>query len=149
MMDSGKDSRPEPTHSLGQGILILVILALVQFTSIVDFMVVMPLGPQMTEKLKISANQFRWIVSSYSISAGLAGLLASSIMDRFGRKTAYLALFAGFLLGTLACGLTRQYHTLVAARALTGAFGGILGGLGLTIIADVFPEEQRGRATAR
>ena len=70
-------------------------------------------------------------------------------MDRFGRKTAYLGLFAGFLLGTLACGLARQYHTLLAARALTGAFGGILGGLGLTIVADVFPEEQRGRATGR
>ena len=147
MADLGKDAVSEPKTSSRQGMLVLLVLALVQFTSIVDFMVVMPLGPKMTEMLKISASQFRWIVSSYSISAGIAGLLASSIMDRFGRKTAYLGLFAGFLLGTLACGLTRQYHALVAARAFTGAFGGILSGLGLTIIADVFPEEQRGRAT--
>ena len=127
--------------------IILLILALVQFTSIVDFMVVMPLGPVMIEELSIRADQFSMIVASYSISAGVAGLLASSIMDRFGRKLAYMSLFAGFLVGTLACGLTNSYATLVAARALTGAFGGILGGLGLTIVADVFPEEQRGRAT--
>ena len=127
--------------------LVLLVLALVQFTSIVDFMVVMPLGPQLIRKLGLTTGQFSLIVASYSISAGLAGLLASSIMDRFGRKAAYLGLFAGFLLGTLACGLTREYYTLLGARALTGAFGGILGGLALTIIADVFPEEQRGRAT--
>ena len=132
---------------MSRGVIILLILALVQFTSIVDFMVVMPLGPQLIRKLGLSTRQFSLIVASYSISAGVAGLLASSIMDRFGRKTAYLGLFAGFLVGTLACGLARQYSTLLAARALTGAFGGILGGLGLTIVADVFPEEQRGRAT--
>ena len=147
MLDSGEGLESEPTNSFRQGVLVLVVLALVQFTAIVDFMVVMPLGPQMIRLLNLTTSQFSMIVASYSISAGLAGLLASSIMDRFGRKTAYLGLFAGFLLGTLVCGLTREYHTLVAARAFTGAFGGILGGLGLTIVADVFPEEQRGRAT--
>ena len=142
------DLRTDAATSVRQRVLVLVVLALVQFTSIVDFMVVMPLGPQIITKLGLSsADQFSLIVASYSISAGLAGLLASSIMDRFGRKKAYLSLFGGFLLGTLACGLAREYSTLVAARALAGAFGGILGGLGLTIIADVFPEEQRGRAT--
>ncbi len=147
MADLRTDGGTEPRTSLRQGVLVLLVLALVQFTNIVDFMVVMPLGPQMIRKLGLTTSQFSLIVASYSISAGMAGLLASSIMDRFGRKSAYLGLFAGFLLGTLACGLTRDYHTLLAARALTGAFGGILGGLGLTIVADVFPEEQRGRAT--
>ena len=127
--------------------LVLLVLALVQFTSIVDFMVVMPLGPQLIRELGLTTAQFSLIVASYSINAGIAGLLASSVMDRFGRKAAYLGLFGGFLLGTLACGLARQYYTLLAARALTGAFGGILGGLALTIIADVFPEDKRGRAT--
>ncbi len=141
------DSSGEAGTSVAQRVMVLLVLALVQFTSIVDFMVVMPLGPIMMRKLGLETGQFSMIVSSYSISAGLAGLLASSIMDRFGRKTAYMSLFAGFLLGTLACGLARDYATLLAARALAGAFGGILGGLGLTIIADVFPEEHRGRAT--
>ena len=80
---------------------LLLILASVQFTSIVDFMVVMPLGPQLQRKLEINNAQFSWIVASYTVAAGLAGLLGSSIMDRFGRKTAFLTLYTGFLLGTL------------------------------------------------
>jgi predicted MFS family arabinose efflux permease len=126
---------------------LLLILASVQFTSIVDFMVVMPLGPQLMRKLAINAAQFGWIVASYTIAAGVAGLLASSIMDRFGRKSAFLFLYTGFLIGTLFCGLSTRYTVLVVARVLTGAFGGILGGLALAIIADVFPEQRRGRAT--
>ncbi len=127
--------------------ILLLILASVQFTSIVDFMVVMPLGPQLQRKLQIDNAQFGWIVASYTIAAGLAGLLASSIMDRFGRKSAFLTLYTGFLLGTLFCGLAAGYSMLLAARALTGAFGGILGGMALAIVGDVFPEERRGRAT--
>jgi predicted MFS family arabinose efflux permease len=127
--------------------LLLLILASVQFTSIVDFMVVMPLGPQLIRKLQINPAQFGWIVSSYTIAAGIAGLLASSIMDRFGRKAAFLTLYTGFLAGTLLCGLVGAYHALLFARVMTGAFGGILGGMALAIVGDVFPEERRGRAT--
>ena len=126
---------------------LLLILASVQFTSIVDFMVVMPLGPQLQRKLAINNAQFGWIVASYTLAAGLAGLLVSTIMDRYGRKQAFLTLYAGFLLGTLFCGLSTGYYVLLASRGLTGAFGGILGGLALAIVADVFPEERRGRAT--
>jgi MFS transporter, DHA1 family, inner membrane transport protein len=128
-------------------LVLLLILASVQFTSIVDFMVVMPLGPQLQRKLDIDNVQFGRIVASYTIAAGLAGLLASSIMDRFGRKSAFLTLYTGFLLGTLICGLSTGYYMLLGARVITGAFGGILGGMALAIIADVFPEERRGRAT--
>ncbi len=127
--------------------ILLLILASAQFTSIVDFMVVMPLGPQLMRKLEIDAGQFGMIVASYTVAAGLAGLLGSSVMDRFGRKSAFLTLYAGFLVGTLFCGLSTGYYMLLAARLLTGAFGGLLGGLALAIIADVFPEERRGRAT--
>jgi MFS transporter, DHA1 family, inner membrane transport protein len=127
--------------------LILLTLASVQFTSIVDFMVVMPLGPQLIRTFKIIPAQFGLIVSSYTISAGVAGFLASSLMDRFGRKAAFLTLYCGFLIGTLLCGLVNTYHALLAARVVTGAFGGILGGMALAIIGDVFPEERRGRAT--
>jgi DHA1 family inner membrane transport protein len=127
--------------------LLLTILASVQFTSIVDFMVVMPLGPQLRRKLDIDAFQFGLIVASYTVSAGLAGLLASSFLDRYGRKRAFLTLYCGFLVGTLMCGLSFNYPSLLAARILTGAFGGILGGMALAIVGDVFPEERRGRAT--
>jgi DHA1 family inner membrane transport protein len=127
--------------------LILLILAVVQFTNIVDFMVVMPLGPQLMRTLGIGPKQFGLMVSSYTISAGVAALLASSLIDRFDRKWSFLTLYFGFLLGTLFCGLAGDYRTLLAARVLTGAFGGILGGLAMAIIGDVFPEHQRGSAT--
>jgi MFS transporter, DHA1 family, inner membrane transport protein len=127
--------------------IILMILAAVQFTTIVDFMIVMPLGPQLMRTLEITPAQFGMIVSSYTFAAGAAGLVASSIVDRFARRATFMTLNAGFLLGTLACALAPNYHTLVAARILTGAFGGILGGMAMAIIGDVFPEERRGRAT--
>lgn len=126
---------------------ILAILAAVQFTTIVDFMIVMPLGPQLMRTLAITPAQFGMIVSSYTFAAGAAGLVASSIVDRFARRATFITLNAGFLLGTLACALAPNYETLLAARILTGAFGGILGGMALAIIGDVFPEERRGRAT--
>lgn len=127
--------------------LVLFILAAVQFTTIVDFMIVMPLGPQMMPKLDITTSQFSWIVSSYTFAAGAAGLVASSIVDRFARRSTFMILYAGFLLGTLFCALAPNYQLLVAARIVTGAFGGILGGMAMTIIGDVFPEHRRGRAT--
>ena len=102
---------------------LLSILASVQFTSIVDFMVVMPLGPQLKRTLGISAFQFGMIVSCYTISAGLAGLLASSVLDRFGRKQAFLTLYCGFLVGTLLCGLSSHYYSLLLARIVTGVSG--------------------------
>lgn len=127
--------------------LLLLMLASVQFTSIVDFMIIMPLGPQLMRSLKIDPPQFGLIVSSYTIAAGVVGLLASSVLDRYGRKSAFLTLYTGFLLGTLFCGLATTYPGLLAARILTGAFGGILGGMALAIIGDVIPEHRRGRAT--
>ena len=125
----------------------LLILAAVQFTTIVDFMIVMPLGPQLMRTLEIGPAKFGLIVSSYTFAAGAAGLVASSVIDRFARRTTFMVLYAGFLLGTLFCAFAPNYQTLVAARVLTGAFGGILGGMAMAIIGDVFPEHKRGRAT--
>ncbi|MGD9636420.1 MAG: MFS transporter [Pirellulales bacterium] len=127
--------------------LVLFILAAVQFTTIVDFMIVMPLGPQLMRTLHIGPAEFGLIVSSYTFAAGAAGLVASGIVDRFARRTTFMALDAGFLLGTLFCALAPNYQTLVLARIATGAFGGILGGMAMAIIGDVFPEHRRGRAT--
>jgi predicted MFS family arabinose efflux permease len=136
-----------PTRQRSPELLVLLILAAVQFTTIVDFMIVMPLGPQLMRKLRIGPAEFGLIVSSYTFAAGAAGLVASSIVDRFARRTTFMLLYAGFLLGTLCCALAPNYLLLVAARVVTGAFGGILGGMAMTIIGDVFPEERRGRAT--
>lgn len=127
--------------------LILFILAAVQFTTIVDFMIVMPLGPQLMQTLKISPAEFGIIISSYTFAAGLSGLVAAAVVDRFARRTTFLVLYAGFLLGTYLCAVAPTYYTLVAARVATGIFGGILGGMAMTIVGDVFPEERRGRAT--
>lgn len=126
---------------------LVMMLASVQFTSIVDFMLVMPLGPQLMRVLGLTPDQFGRIVSSYTIAAGVAGFVASFVMDRFGRKAAFLTLYAGFLMGTFLCGMAWNYPTLLAARVATGVFGGILGGLALAIVGDAVPESRRGRAT--
>ena len=127
--------------------LVLFILAAVQFTTIVDFMIVMPLGPQLMRMLAIGPAKFGLIVSSYTFAAGVGGLVASSIVDRFARRTTFMIQYAGFLLGTLCCAMAPNYAMLTLARIVTGAFGGILGGMSMAIIGDVFPEERRGRAT--
>src|SRR5262245_28526015 len=114
--------------------LILFILAAVQFTAIVDFMIVLPLGPQLMRTLRIGPAQFGLIVSSYTFAAGVAGLVASTVVDRFARRTTFMVLYAGFLIGTLCCALAPNYHTLVLARVGTGLFGGIPGGVALALL---------------
>ena len=125
---------------------LLVTLAGIQFTHIVDFMVMMPLGPQFTKLFNITDAQFGLLVSSYTFAAGASGLLASLYVDRFGRKKLLLSLYGLFGLATLACGLAPTYDTLMLARVAAGAFGGVLMALSQTIIADVIPFERRGRA---
>jgi DHA1 family inner membrane transport protein len=134
--------------SAGREGVILFALAALQFIGIVDFMIVMPLGPQLLADLGIDARQFSWVVSAYTLAAGFAGFLAAPWLDRVPRKSAYLVLSLGLLAGTAACGLAASYPLLLAARCVTGGFGGVLGGLALAIVADVFPAERRGRATA-
>lgn len=142
-----EDAEGESIRQRRRERLVLLILAAVQFTTIVDFMIVMPLGPQLMRTLRIGPAEFGLIVSSYTFAAGAAGLVASSIVDRFARRTTFMVLYAGFLLGTLLCALAPNYKLLVAARVATGAFGGILGGMAMAIIGDVFAEHRRGRAT--
>jgi predicted MFS family arabinose efflux permease len=127
--------------------IVLLVLAAVQFTSIVDFVVMMPLGPELMKSLHIGTFEFGLVVEAYTFAAGIAGLLAASLVDRYARRTAFLTLYTGFLVGTLLCALAPNYQLLIAARALTGCFGGILGGIAMAIVGDVFPEERRGRAT--
>jgi predicted MFS family arabinose efflux permease len=122
------------------------LLALIQFTNIMDFMIMMPLGPQLMRLFSISPREFGIIVSSYTISAGLSGFFAAFLIDRFDRKTALMTLYTGFIIGTFVCGLAPSYTGLVAARILTGVFGGVLGALVMSIVSDAFPIEKRGSA---
>ena len=125
---------------------LLLTLAGMQFTHIVDFMVMMPLGPQLTRLMAITDAQFGLLVSAYTLAAGASGLLASLYVDRFERKRLLLWLYAGFILATLACGLAPGYGSLMAARVTAGLFGGVLGALVQTIVGDVVPFERRGHA---
>ena len=125
---------------------LLLTLAGVQFTHILDFMIMMPLGPQFTRIFGIGNAQFGLLVSAYTLSAGLSGLLASMVMDRFGRKRLLLWLYGLFGLATLACGLAPTYAWLMAARIAAGVFGGVLSALSQTVVADVVPFERRGVA---
>jgi len=125
---------------------LILLLAAINFTHILDFVIVMPLGDQLMTELDISPEQFAHILSSYGIAACLAGVLAATVFDRFDRRTVLLFTYAGFTLSTLACGLAPGYEWLLAARALAGAFGGITASAIMAIIGDVFPNERRGRA---
>ena len=125
---------------------LLFTLAGIQFTHILDFMIMMPLGPQFTSLFGISNAQFGLLVSAYTLSAGLSGLLASTYIDRFSRKHLLLTMYSLFGLATLACGLAPDYVWLMVARVAAGLFGGVLSALAQTIVADVVPFERRGRA---
>ena len=125
---------------------LLLTLAGIQFTHILDFMIMMPLGPQLTRLFGISDAQFGLLVSAYTLSAGVSGLLAATYIDRFGRKRLLMVLYVLFGLATLACGVAPTYGALMVARILAGMFGGVLSAVGQTIIAEVIPYERRGRA---
>lgn len=125
---------------------LLLTLGGIQFTHIVDFMVMMPLGPYFTRLFGISDAQFGLLVSAYTLAAGLSGLLASSFVDRFERKRLLLSLYLGFGVATLACGLAPTYALLLLARVAAGLFGGVMGALVQTIVGDAIPFERRGRA---
>ncbi len=125
---------------------LLLTLAGIQFTHILDFMIMMPLGPQFTALFGISNAEFGLLVSAYTLSAGASGLLASLYIDRFGRKRLLLVMYGLFGLATLSCGLAPGYAWLMVARVAAGLFGGVLSALSQTIVADVVPFERRGRA---
>jgi len=124
----------------------LLILTAVQFCTTLDFVIILPLGPQFMRVMAINPGQFSMIVSAYAIAAGITGLAAGLFLDLFDRKTALLWLFSGFAIGTLLCAVAPTYPLLVAARAVAGAFGGVTGALVLAIVGDVIPEQRRGEA---
>lgn len=126
--------------------ILIFILASINFTHIMDFMIMMPLGPQLMRLFQISPQQFAFIVSAYTFSAGIASFFAAFFVDRFDRKKILLFGYTGFIIGTFACGFAPTYFLLVMSRILAGAFGGLIAAQVLAIVADSFPYEKRGVA---
>ncbi|MEY2830467.1 MAG: hypothetical protein RIQ33_2325 [Bacteroidota bacterium] len=135
----------KPASFTGYQLFLVIILALLQFTIVLDFMIISPLGDVLMKTLHISTSQFGFIVSSYAFSAGASGILAAGFADKFDRKKILLFFYAGFILGTLMCGIANNYYTLLLARIITGLFGGVIGSISLAIVADLFAINQRGR----
>ncbi len=124
---------------------VVALLAFLQFTVILDFMTLSPLGAVLMPALRITPAQFGLVVSIYAFSAGTSGFLAAGFADRFDRKKFLLFFYCGFVLGTLLCGMAASYHVLLVARMVTGVFGGVIGSIVFAITTDLFPFEMRGR----
>jgi predicted MFS family arabinose efflux permease len=124
---------------------LIALLAFVQFTIILDFTIMSPLGAIIMPDLDITAAQFGVAVSAYAFSAGISGILAAGFADRFDRKRLLLFFYVGFTLGTALCALAPNYHLLLLGRIITGLFGGVIGSVILAIITDLFPLRLRGR----
>jgi len=125
---------------------LLLTLAVIQFSHITDFMILMPLGPTLMRAFDILPSQFALLVSAYTFSAGIFGFVGAFFIDRFDRKKMLIIMATGFALGTLACGFSSSYYLLLFTRAFTGSFGGILSALILSIIGDAVPNERRAGA---
>src|SRR5689334_5489626 len=117
---------------------VVALLAFLQFTIILDFMILSPLGAILMPALKISPSQFGVVVSVYAFSAGISGLLTAGFADRFDRKKLLLFFYSGFVLGTFLCGMAPTYRFLLGARMVTGLFGGVIGSISFAIITDLF-----------
>lgn len=126
-------------------IFIIALLAVLQFTVVLDFMVLSPLGAQLIKVLHLTTSQFGMAVSGYAFSAGLSGLLAAGFADKFDRKKLLLFFYIGFISGTFFCGIAPDYYFLLAARIITGFFGGVISSISYAIISDLFDLKVRGR----
>lgn len=125
--------------------LVVFLLAITQFTVVLDFMVMSPMGDILIKAIDLKPSQFGIAVSAYAFSAGASGLLTAGFADRFDRKKLLLFFYSGFIVGTFFCGFANDYWTLVAARIVTGLFGGVIGSISMAIITDIFTLQQRGR----
>jgi predicted MFS family arabinose efflux permease len=126
-------------------IVVIAILAFLQFTVVLDFTILSPLGALLLKELGVTPAEFGLVVSAYAFSAGASGLLSAGFADKFDRKKLLLFFYSGFVVGTFFCGTAPSYRFLLAARMVTGLFGGVIGSISLAIVADLFPFEARGR----
>lgn len=143
-MNKEKDTL-QPQMFTHYQLLVVAILALLQFTIILDFQIIMPLGDMLMKSLRIDTIQFGILISCYAFGAGIMGIVASMAADKFDRKKFLLFFCFGFIIGTLLCGLSNSYNTLLIARSITGLFGGVISSISMTIVSDLFTFNQRGR----
>ena len=141
-IDQKVTSKKEPLFTKNEWLL-LITLCLVQFSHMVDFVIMMPLNPLLSKDMNISQQQFGVLVSSYTFAAGLSGILSAFFVDRFDRKKALMFFVVGFSIGTIACGLSPNYASLLSARTVTGYFGGVIGSLSMAIVGDSIPKDKR------
>lgn len=135
----------ESTAFTSKQIIIIAILALLQFTVILDFVIISPLGDILMKTLDMTTAKFGFTVSAYAFSAGISGLLAAGFADKFNRKKLLIFFYTGFIIGTVFCAFAIDYTTLLFARIFTGLFGGVIGSVSLAIVTDLFVIKQRGR----
>jgi predicted MFS family arabinose efflux permease len=140
-----KQEKPKPASFTGYQQFAIFILAITQFTVILDFMVMSPLGDILMKSLSLKPAHFGLAVSAYAFSAGISGLLTAGFADKFDRKKLLLFFYTGFIVGTFLCGIANTYPLLVGARVITGLFGGVIGSISMAIIADLFDLQHRGR----
>jgi DHA1 family inner membrane transport protein len=126
---------------------LLWLLALTQFTVIMDFMVMMPLGPQVMRAFQLTPGAFATAISVYSWCSGLSGLFVATYIDRFDRRRLLLTVYAIFAISNLACAGATNFHALVLAGGFAGVTGGVLGSVVMAIVSDVIPVARRGAAT--
>lgn len=126
--------------------IIIILLASLNFTHLLDFVIMMPLGNYLLPQLSLTPFQFSLLIGSYPISAFFSGILLATHADKFERKQFLLFIYAGFIAGTAACGFANGFVFLLIARIFTGFFGGIIGGQVLSIVSDLFVFERRGMA---
>ncbi len=124
---------------------VIAVLAFIQFTVILDFLILSPLGAIVLPELHVATSQFGLLVSAYAFSASVSGFLTAGFADKFDRKKLLIFFYGGFILGTALCGMAGSYPFLLAARVVTGLFGGVIGSIAMAIAADLFPLELRGR----
>ena len=125
--------------------IVVAMLAFLQFAVILDFMLMSPLGAVIMPALNIGPMEFGLVVSAYAFSAGASGLLTAGFADRYDRKKLLLFFYTGFILGTVWCGMAQSFESLLAARVVTGLFGGVIGSIVLAISTDLFAPQLRGR----
>jgi predicted MFS family arabinose efflux permease len=140
-MKKNKNNIPFSGYQKG----VIALLAFLQFTVVLDFMVMAPLGDLLMKTMQLHATEFASAVSAYAFSAGISGLAAAGFADKYDRKKLLLFFYVGFMGGTLLCATANTYEWLLIGRIVTGLFGGVLGSVSMAIVADLFSFDQRGR----
>lgn len=137
---------PEESAILKRERWYVIILAAIQVAHILDFVIMMPLGPRFMRVFNIGPTEFSTLVSAYTFSAGVVGFFGALYADHFDRKKFLLFNFTGFIAGTFACAIAPNFSSLLIARIIAGAFGGILNASVLSLVADLIPFQRRGNA---